>query len=53
MQTNEVTKDQTISLRILILMNEGKTLREAFDIVLGLGAFEKLAGEVYDTLRAK
>jgi hypothetical protein len=50
---NEITKDKAISLRIIFLMNEGKSLREAFDLVLGQGSFERLAGEVYDTLRAK
>ena len=42
-----------ISARILILIQSGKTLPEAFDAVLGAGAYEKMAGEVYDALNAR
>lgn len=45
-----MNKTQIASAKILSLVSEGKTLSEAFDAVLGAGAFEKLAGEVYDTL---
>jgi hypothetical protein len=43
---------QIISLRILTLVNSGMELKAAFDAVLGLGAFDKLAGELYDGLKA-
>jgi hypothetical protein len=43
----------TISLRILTLVNGGMELRAAFDEVLGAGAFEKMASDLYDGLRAK
>lgn len=49
----EAIKNAAISARILALMSEGQTLRQAFDAVLGEGAYTKLAGEVYDALRAK
>lgn len=40
-----------ISRRILNEVANGKTIREAFDAVLGAGSYEQLAGEVYDELR--
>jgi len=40
-----------ISARILALVNSGKTLPEAFDEILGEGAYSKLAGELYDAMR--
>lgn len=46
-------KNAAISAKILSLKQSGMTLRQAFDAVLGEGAYSKLAGEVYDTLRAK
>lgn len=42
-----------IAARILALVQSGMTLPEAFDAVLGAGAYLKMAGEVYDTLRAR
>ena len=39
-----------ISARILAALNTGMTLPQAFDSVLGAGAYAKLAGEVFDTL---
>jgi hypothetical protein len=41
-----------ISARILVLMQTGMTLPQAFDAVLGAGAYLKLAGDLYDALRA-
>lgn len=41
-----------ISLAILILVQSGMELPEAVDMVLGLGTYAKMAGEVYDALRA-
>jgi len=43
----------TISARILAAVSNGATLPQAIDTVLGAGTYEKLAGEVYDTLRAE
>ena len=42
-----------ISAQILALVAGGMPLREALDTVCGAGTFEKLAGDVYDTLRAQ
>lgn len=47
---NELTAK--ISLQILALQAAGMTLPEAFDKVLGEGAFLKLAGEIHDELTA-
>lgn len=49
----QALKNAAISAKILAEMANGKTLREAFDSVLGAGAFLKLAGEVYDEINAK
>jgi hypothetical protein len=47
-----MTKNQIISARILKLVAEGYDVRTALDEVLGKGTFEKLAGDLYDALRA-
>ena len=49
----QVIKNISISAKILKLVREGKDIRQAFDAVIGSGAYEKLAGEVYDELRSK
>ena len=47
-----MTKNQAISIAILKAISEGKTQREAIDSVLGAGTFDKLAGDLYDALKA-
>lgn len=47
----QALKNAAISAKILAHMNNGMTLPEAFDAVLGAGAYMKPAGEVYDQLR--
>ena len=42
-----------ISAAILANIAAGMTLPQAFDAVLGKGAYAKLAGDLYDALRAK
>lgn len=42
-----------ISAAILANVAAGMTLPQAFDAVLGEGAYAKMAGELYDALRAK
>lgn len=42
-----------ISRRILTHRIAGKTNREAFDLVLGAGAFDAMVSDLYDALRAK
>lgn len=46
-----MTTNQKISLAILSKVQSGTSVRDAFNAVLGQGAYEKLAGEVYDALR--
>jgi len=48
-----MNKDQIISAKILSAMANGMELKSAFDSVLGEGAYTKLAGDLYDALRAK
>jgi hypothetical protein len=43
---------QKISFEILRRVQAGMELREAFDAVLGAGAYDKLAGDVHDALSA-
>jgi len=40
-----------ISMRILAFVALGFTVNEAFDAVLGAGAFQKMAGELFENLR--
>lgn len=42
-----------ISARIAKLMTEGMDVRTAFDAVLGAGAYDAFASELYDALRAQ
>ena len=49
----QALKNAAISAKILAHMNNGMTLPEAFDAVLGAGSYAKLASEVYHELRAK
>lgn len=42
-----------ISARIVALIAEGASTRDAVDTVLGAGTFDKLASDLYDALRAK
>ncbi|MDR6389182.1 hypothetical protein [Paraburkholderia phenoliruptrix] len=48
-----MSKNQIISARILAEVAKGKTIDQAIDAVFGEGAYLKIAGELYDALRAK
>lgn len=49
-----MTKQQQISLMIAVEYKaNGGDIKAAFDKVMGKGAYLKLAGEVYNELRAK
>lgn len=48
-----MSKNQIISARILAHMANGMTIDQAYDAVFGEGAYLKLAGEIYDQMRAK
>lgn len=48
-----MTKDQVITARLLAHVANGMTIDRAYDAVFGAGAYLKLAGEIYDELRAK
>jgi hypothetical protein len=46
-----MTKQQAISLLILAEVAKGKTTQEAFDAVIGEGAYKRLAYEVWEALQ--
>ena len=47
------TKDKNacISVAIKMLVDSGLAVNEAFDTLFGEGAYVKMAGDVYDSLR--
>ena len=47
------TKSQVISAQLLALVQSGKTLKEAFAVVMPNMNFDAMVGGIYDTLRAK
>jgi hypothetical protein len=49
---NAEIKNAQISAAILRHVASGLTLPQAYDRVFGEGAYAKLAGEIYDQLRA-
>lgn len=51
MMKNGMTTNQVISLRILALVAGGMALKEAYNAVMGAGAYEKLASDIYEKLR--
>jgi hypothetical protein len=46
-----MTKQQAISALILAEIAKGKTMEQAFDAVIGEGAYKQLAGEVWEALQ--
>ncbi len=50
--SNEAAKNAKISALILAKVAEGMSASQAVNAVLGAGTFEKLAGELYEALRA-
>ena len=46
-----MTKTQAISALILAEVAKGRTIQQAFDAVIGEGAYVKLAGEVWEALQ--
>lgn len=45
-------KNLVISVAIKALVDQGLTVRAAYDAVLGAGAYEKMAHQVYNELQA-
>lgn len=50
---NAIAKNTQISAAILGHMTAGLDLPAAYDAVFGEGSYAKMAGEMYDALRAK
>ncbi len=48
-----MTAEQTLSAMILANMEKGMEIDQAFDAVMGEGAYRKMAGEVYRQLRGE
>ena len=48
----QAAKNAAISAKIVANVNAGMTVAEAYDAVLGQGAYLRLAGELYDQMRA-
>ena len=46
-----MTKQQAISALILANVAKGMTVEQAFDAVIGEGAYRQLAGEVWEALQ--
>jgi len=46
-------KSQVISAQLLALIQSGKTIKEAFAVVMPNVNFDLMVGEIYNTLRAK
>lgn len=53
MTTATARLNAQISARILRRVQAGMDIRQAFDEVLGQGAYERMAGDLYDAIRAK
>lgn len=47
-----MSKNATISARILANVAAGMTVDQAIDAVFGEGAYQQIAGDLYDALRA-
>jgi hypothetical protein len=45
-------KNQIITAKIVALLDAGFTIEAAIEQVFGAGSFEKIAGQIYDMLRA-
>lgn len=48
-----MTINTKISARIAALVVGGVEISKAFDMVLGAGAYAKMAAEIYDSLKGK
>ena len=49
--TPTMTKQQAISALILAEVSKGKSIQDAFDAVIGEGAYARLAGELWEALQ--
>ena len=47
------TTTTNISARIVAKLSEGQPIDQAIDSILGPGEYARIAGELYDTFRAK
>jgi len=47
-----MTKTQAISALILNRVAQGQSVQQAVDAVIGAGAYERLAGEIWEALQS-
>lgn len=47
-----MTKNAAITVALAARLQAGMNVREAIEDVFGVGAYERIAGEIYDALRA-
>lgn len=52
-QLQTAEKNARISAMLLAHVNAGKSMRQAWDLVFGEGAYEEFAGNLYDELRSR
>ncbi len=52
-ELNTTDKNLVISVALKMLVDAGAAVDEAFDSLLGEGAYSRFAGQVYDALRAR
>lgn len=48
----QADKNALISARIIAKVSEGMSVKDAYDFVMGSGAYAKLAGEIYDEINS-
>jgi len=53
MEQVQMIKNAQISAMLLTRIQDGMTVKQAFDNVFGYGAYMEMAGELYDELRSK
>ena len=52
MKNDEATRNAIIGLCIKTLVSSGMPMETAYDTIMGEGQYRKLAGDVWETLRA-
>lgn len=49
---NTTDKNLVISVAIKALTEQGLTVKQALEVIFGQGSYEKIAGAIYDSLKA-
>lgn len=51
-ELNTTDKELCINVALAMIVKTGVAVNEAFDLLMGEGAYVRFAGQVYDALRA-